>query len=173
MKTYLKVLFSPQMPEDIGNIAIQWKFREYIEREKGKAWYFVVVGLLVALIAYAVLTTNVLFAVILVLAVFTIVFQNLQPAREIPVVIGEDGIIVDKSFYPYKMLKSFWLIYDPPEIKYLYLDFKSSVRKSLAIPLEDANPLELREALLNFIEEDLQHEEEELDEILARMFHVR
>jgi len=173
MKTYLKILFSPQLPEDIGNIGIQWKFPEYIERAKSKAWYIIVLGLLAIMIVYSIITTNVLFAVILVLAVFTIIFQNLQPPRQVPVVIGEDGIIIDKSFYPYKMLKSFWLAYDPPEIKYLYLDFTSNIRKSLSIPLDDVNPLELREFLINYIEEDLTREEEEVEETLGRLFHLK
>lgn len=173
MKSYLKTLAAPQLPEDIGEVFIEWSFPEFVKQNKGKWWYIVVSAIIGLFLLYAVLTANMLFAVILVLGVFVIVFQYFQAPRPVPVIIGEDGIIVDSKFYPYKILKSFWIIYEPPQVKYLYLDFKNSVKKSLPIPLEDINPLVVREALLNFIDEDIEKEDEDFDETFARIFNIR
>lgn len=173
MKAYLKALFTPEMPEDIGTVNLEWRFPEYIRVEHNRWWYIGMAALFGSLILYSVLTANVLFAIILVLMVFIIIFQYFQPARSISIIIGEDGIILDKRFYSYKILKSFWLVYDPPEVKYLYLDFKNQMKKSLPIPLEEINPLAVREVLLNYLEENLNKEEEELDETVARLFDLR
>ncbi len=173
MKSYLKALVTPQIPEDIGSVLVEWKFPEYTKRTRSKTWY-VVVGLLVALaLIYAIWTMNILFAVILVLGVFIIAIQNFQPARNVSVLIGEDGVVIDESFYPYKILKSFWIIYEPPEVKYLYLGFKTSVRGQLSIQLNDVNPITVREMLLNYIDEDIEKEDEDINETFSRMMSIR
>jgi len=172
MKTFLKALVSPQIPEDIGSVLIEWTFPEYIQRKRGKTWY-IVVGVLVGLaLVYAIWTMNILFAVILVLGVFIIVFQTYQPARQVPVIIGEDGVILDKTYYPYKVLKSFWIIYEPPEVKYLYLNFKTSVRNNMPIPLSDVNPIKVREMLLNYISENYEKDVEDFNETFSRMINI-
>ena len=88
-------------------------------------------------------------------------------------VIGQDGIIIDTQFIPYKALKSFSIVYEPPVIKLLYLDFNSSVRKSLPVPLEDVNPIKVREILLNYIEENFERKEESFDETFERVLRLR
>lgn len=173
MKSYLKALVTPQIPEDIGEVLVDWEFPEYIKRTRSKTWYVVVGGLVVLALIYAIWTMNILFAVILVLGVFIIAIQHLQPARNVAVSIGEDGIILDESFYPYKVLKNFWIIYEPPEIKYLYLGFKASVRGHLSIPLHDVNPIKVREILLNYIDEDFEKEDEDINETFSRMMNIR
>jgi len=173
MKEYLKAVVSPQVPENVGEVHVSWTFPEFVREKRSKVWYVIVSVILGLMLTYAVLTGNYLFAVILFLAVFTVVFQYFQEARDIPVVIAEDGIIVDKQFYPYRDLKNFWLAYEPPEVKLLYLEFKSSIKGGLPIPLEDINPLEVRNALLDYLDEDLEKDEEELNETLARVFKVR
>jgi hypothetical protein len=173
MKTYLKTLVSPQLPEDIGEIHIEWKFPEFVKQNNGKWWYIVVAGIIALFLIYALVTMNILFAVILVLGVFVILYQFFQIAKQIPVIIGEDGIIVDKTFYPYRTLQNFWIIYQPPSIKYLYLGFKSDMKRGLPIPLEDINPMQLREVLLNYLEEDLEKDEEDFDETFSRLLNIR
>jgi len=173
MKSYLKALVTPEIPEDIGSVLVEWTFPEYTKRSRSKGWYIVVGVLLALALIYAIWTMNILFAVILVLGVFIIVVQNFQPARSVSVIIGEDGVIMDQSFYPYKILKNFWIIYEPPEIKYLYLGFKRSVRGQLSIPLHDVNPIQVREMLLNYIEEDFEKEDEDINETFSRMMNIR
>lgn len=173
MNQFLKNLFAPDMPDDIGNSHVEWQFPEFAKEERSRAWYIAAAVILGLLLLFAVYTANFLFAIILLLSVFVIVYQFFQAPRNVPVVIGEDGIIVDKRFYPYKELKSFWIIYEPPHSKYLYLDFKSQIKKSLPVPLEDANPLAVREALLNYLIENLEEEDEHLGETLSRVLKIR
>ena len=138
-----------------------------------RLWYIIVSIVLALLVLYAVLTANFLFAIILLLGAFILIFQYFQQARTIPVVIAEDGVIVDSQFFPYRILTSFSIIYEPPEIKMLYLDFRSDMRQSLPIPLEDINPLKVRDALLNYLDENVEREEEELGETFERVFRLR
>jgi hypothetical protein len=84
--------------------------------------------------------------------------------------IVEDGIVVGEQFYPFKEIKSFWLAYNPPEVKLLYFELDKSLRKELPIMLENQNPLEIRRILLNYLEENIENEEEAVDERLSRLF---
>jgi len=168
----LKELFAPRIPQDIGEIYFEWSFPEYIKEIRSRAWYLVASAVLGLFLLYAILTVNYLFAVILVLAVLIILYQYFQEAREIVVKIGEDGIIIDAKFYEWKSLKNFWIVYQPP-IKVLYLEFKDRLTKSISVPLQSTNPLELREILLEYLNEDLTKDEEELSDTLARILKIR
>jgi hypothetical protein len=169
----LKLLLTPQLPEDIGEVFLEWTFPEYAKSIRSRLWYLVGAAILGLLVLYAVLTVNYLFAVILVLAVLIILYQYFQEARRILVKIGEDGIILDNKFYPWKILKSFWFAYEPPTIKYLYIETNRQVQRYLPVPLEDINPLTIREILLNYLDEDLEKDDEELDDTLARILKIR
>ena len=173
MKKFLMQLVSPNLPDDIGGVHIQWEFPEFVQAAKSRLWYIVVSIIVALLIVYAIMTANFLFAMILALVAFIIIYQYFQSPRQIPVVIAEDGIIVDKQFYPYKALKSFAIIYEPPVIKFLYLDFKSQFKKSLPVPLEDVNPLKVREALLSYLDENLEIDEEDSNETFSRLMNIR
>jgi hypothetical protein len=169
----IKQFFTPVVPDSIGEEHVVWEFPEYVSEQKSRLWYVIVSVLLAAVLVYAVLTANYLFVVILLLSVFILIYQYFQPARKVKVVIGQDGIIIDKKFYSYKALKRFWIIYEPPYVKYLYLGFKSDLKPHYPIPLEDINPITVRDHLLNYLEEDFEKEELENNETLSRLMNIR
>jgi len=72
----------------------------------------------------------------------------------------------------HKEIQSFWIIYEPPEVQLLYFGISRSLRKELPIHLEDQNPIMIRKILLNYLQEDLDQEEEATEERLARLFKL-
>lgn len=173
MKKFLLRLVAPFLPDDIGSVHVQWEFPEFTTVKRSRAWNAVAFVILALLVIYAVYTANFLFAMILALCTFILVYQYFQKPRPIPVVIAEDGIIVDKQFYLYKDLKGFYLIYEPPYSKYLYLEFKNKLRNDLPVPLEDVNPISVREALLNYLDENIERNEERGGETVSRLLNIR
>lgn len=143
-----------------GETIISWKFPEFVKYQRGKLWY-VIAGLIAgAVLLHAFITANFLFAVIVVLAAMLWVFQSRRNPEELELIIARKGIKVGNSFYQYNTFKNFWIIYNPPETKTLYLKFKNTIRPILSVELKDQNPLEIREILLQFLEEDLDKEDE-------------
>ncbi|MEK7512230.1 MAG: hypothetical protein AAB575_04425 [Patescibacteria group bacterium] len=173
MKKFLMRLVAPYLPDDIGSVHIQWEFPEFTSIKRSRAWNAAAFIVLAFLVVYAVWTANFLFAMILALCTFILVYQYFQKPRPIPVVVAEDGVIVDKQFYPYKVLKDFYIIYEPPYSKYLYLEFKNKLRNNLPIPLEDMNPIQVRETLLNYLDENLEKDEESGGEAFGRLLNIR
>ncbi len=161
------------MPDDHGKKLISWKFPEYQAHKRGKVWHisFFTVGAISAV--YAFFTANFLFMMIIVITWIIIYVTGRRKPKKLHFLITEDGIEVENhKFYPWDTINKFWIIYNPPESKFLYFNFKSSLRPDLVIPFERANPIKTRETLLRYIDEDLEKEDESLAEMMNREYKL-
>lgn len=152
--------------------SIEWEFLEHTQPQRGGKWYLLTSLVLFGLIIYALLTTNFLFALIIVMFGIIIFINQRRQPQQIKFVIDSRGIKVGEKSYSYNELDNFWIIYQPPHVKTLYFNFKSSLRPRLAISLEKQNPLEVKAFLRQYLEEDLEQEEEPLSDILGRLFKI-
>jgi len=158
--------------EDYGKELAYWEFAEHTKVERGKWWYISFIVIIIAMLIYSYYTNNPLFAIIITL--FTIIYyitEKREP-EESRIIILEDGIIIDDKFIEYKDLKDFYIIYHPPVIKNLYLEPKSVIKHRIAVPLENQNPVEIREILLKYIDEDLEKEEMPTSEGITRLLKL-
>ena len=167
------------MPQDLtkerinfGEIVYSWSFKEYEKYERGARWYWVmsVVGL--ALVAYAFLTQNYLFGIIIVLFAIIIFLQDKNEPVEIPFAIAETGIIIGHKFYRYSELKDFWVIYNPPEVKVLYFGLKEVFKHRLYIPLMDMDPRPIHKYISRFVDENLEEEDEPFSDKIGRLLKL-
>jgi hypothetical protein len=157
--------------QEKGNIILGWEIPEYEKYERGKRWYVwagIVFGLM---LIYALYTVNFLFVVILVLAAVIIVLRTVSEPIKVEFAIFEDGVGVGSKFYQWKDIDSFYIIYEPPEVKNLYFNPKG-LRSRISIPLLKQNPLKVREVLLKYLLEDLEEEQEPLSEAYSRMLKL-
>jgi len=131
-----------------------WQAPEYEHFEKSPKWYWVMGALLAAVIVYAIIINALLMAIIFVLiGMLGYIFAERQP-RNIDISISEDGIKVDTYFYDYNDIRSFWIFYDVEEgMKILSLHSKKTFLPFVHVPIGNANPIKIRETLLNYIPE--------------------
>ena len=160
------------MPEDYGEVLATWEFPEYTKIKRNKSWYISFVIIIISILIYSYFAQNPLFAIIIIL--FTIIYTIIErkEPREVQMEILEDGIIIDNKFIDYKEIKNFYIIYHPPTIKNLYLQPKNQLKPRLALPLEKQNPVEIREVLLKYIDEDLEKEEIPTSEGISRLLKL-
>lgn len=159
-------------PLEIGRPIVEWEVDEYPRHVRSKYWFIIggVVG--VGLIIYAMATANFLFAVIvLMLGVITLLSTFLPPDR-VPVLVTTTGVVVGDMYYDYEAIRDFSIAYEPPEIKYLYIEFFSPWQPLLSIPLEDMDPNEVRENLLPFCVENLDRTDESLTDVMRRLYKL-
>lgn len=164
------------MPEEIkneshGKILISWNFSEHPRYTRTIGWYIGFGVIVCGLLIYALMTANFLFALIIVMMAVIILVHQFKEITKINFAIFEDGIKVGTKFYPWEDFKSFWIIYKPPEVKTLYFDFKG-LRPTLPIYLEDQNPVQVREILLQYLKEDVSRESEPAGDELARWLKI-
>ena len=147
-------------------IDIQWQAPEFEKYEKGPGW-FIVMGIF-ALIIFTIvlLMKNFIFAILIILAVFTIFIYALKEPRLVTFKISGKGITIDTKIYSYDELKSFWIFYELPQIKELSLKSKKLLMPLIKIPLEEQNPTLIRGTLIKFIPE--QKQEQSLIDIVAK-----
>lgn len=157
----------------------EWVIAEYTQHERGQRWFIVAIVVALALGLLSLWTPNpvfdrpnLMFLIIVVLAGVTVLARHNRVPPLLSVVFYEDGIAVGESFYTYRELGSFWIVYEPPEVKNVYFHFQSAWRPRLPIPLENENPVEIREILLKYLPEDLTRESEPTSDALSRILKL-
>jgi len=159
--------------EDHGETLASWTFEEYKKYKKSVGWYIGAAIVTAGFLIFAIATSNFLFAVFIILVIVIYFMRSRREPTTIKVNITEDGFeLGDNTFYTWKDINTFWIIYEPPDVKNLYIDFKATLRPSLSISLEDQNPLRIRKILLDYIEEDIEKENESFSDGMGRMMKL-
>ncbi len=167
------------MPKDLlkenvatGRVVYEWWVKEYEKRERSKRWYMIAAISVVGLLAYSLISQNYLFSLIVVLFGIIVYLHDMQNPIDVYFAITEVGVILGKKFYRYNELSTFWIIYNPPEVKNLYFTLNNMVKHRLQVPLLDYDPRPVRDYLKKFLKEDLDQEEEPMSDRLARTFKL-
>ena len=155
-----------------GTALVSWEIDEYPHHERSRTWYVIAGTLSLMFIIYAITTANFLFALIILMTDIIFVLMAFKKPDRLAVVLTNTGMLVGDAYYAYSGMKDFSLLYEPPHIKTLYIDFYSPWRPMLSVPIEEMDPNNLREILLNFCEENLHRNEETLTDILRRLYKL-
>ena len=155
-----------------GEPILDWEVDEYPQHERSRTWYIVASVVGVALIVYAIATANFLFAVIILMVGVITLLSTFKDPDRIGIMVTTAGVIVDDMFYDYKSVRDFSIVFDPPDVSILYLDFHSSLHPLISIPLEDIDPNEVRDALLPFCLENFHRDEERLTDLMKRLYKL-
>ena len=159
--------------QNIGQELMSWQIPEVPNYERGFWWYLLTSIISLAMIIYGFYTSNYLFVFIIVLFVVIAIARYLRPNEEVDVYITSEGILVDTTFHDYDTIKNFSVIYKPRQkIKSLYLEFNGFVRPRLTIPLVEANPIEVRENLLKYLEENLDRIDESNTDFFSKKLKI-
>jgi len=152
----------------IGDVLHEWTIQQYEQHERGTIWYILVLSLGLLLVFYGVFTGNFLFSLIIILSGIIIFLQAHQTPLQVPFKITDLGVVIGGKFYGYSEFENFYIIYNPPHTKTLFLDTKSVWQPAIRVPLLDINPIEIKHSLREFLSEDLEKEEEPLADRAAR-----
>lgn len=156
---------------DHGRVFFSWNFPEFEKHERKQGWYIwsgIAIGFL---LLYSIVAQNYIFGLIIIISALTFaMFQRSD--NKVDFSITEDGILVNTKFYEYKDLQSFYIIYIPPKVKVLYIEPKSILSPRIPIYLEDQDPVKVRQVLLDYLEEDLDQEEEPMSDQTSRAFKL-
>ncbi|MEK7680530.1 MAG: hypothetical protein AAB348_00560 [Patescibacteria group bacterium] len=155
-----------------GNVVFEWVIKEYDKYDRSRRWYFVAGIFGILMLVYALFARNYLFVLIVILFGIILFMQDMQEPMEVDFAITETGLVLGNRFYPFKEFDSYYIIYNPPDVKSLYFLTKSVMRHRLQIPLFDFDPRPIREYLNHYIVEDVEKEEEPFTDRIARRFKI-
>jgi hypothetical protein len=157
---------------NIGKIIYQWKIKEYEQYEQGRTWYLMMGIATLLLMVFGVWTANYLFVLVVALFAIIMYLHGMQEPIELSFAITETGIVLGNKYYRYSELVNFWVIYNPPEVKTLYFSLNKTVKHRLQVSLDNYDPRPIRDYLSQYLEEDLEQEEEPLSDRFARLFRL-
>lgn len=153
------------LPKGKG-ILHEWEAPEFTKYEKDVYWTAILAIGSIAITIFFLLTKNYIGAlVIAMLAILVYVYSKKEP-RLIRFAITPMGIKIENKLYKFEELKSFWIFYEPGEIKELSVRTKQLINPYLGLPLGNAKPVTIRQIMLKFLREKKQ--EEPVANILAR-----
>ena len=158
----------PISPEHGKPLAF-WFFPSFDQHDRSRAWYIMAIFLAIAFLVYSYFDKNYLFPIIIVIIAAILFQRERRQAEIIGFGIYNDGIeLSGEGFHPYSQIKNFWIAYQPPAVRFLYFRVSAGIHGILRIPLEDENPVEIREILAQFLPEDLERETEPALDALGR-----
>ena len=149
-------------------VLMSWEAPEHELREKTPDWYWAVGIIAFGFLILAILLKNFLFAILVLLGGFTVAMYGVKQPKIVNFAITSRGIKVEDKLYPYDNLQFFWINYDPPQVKELYIISKKKFVPQIFIPLGQADPNLVREHLMKFLEE--REIQESFVDVIARFF---
>ncbi|MBU0963998.1 hypothetical protein KKC06_03090 [Patescibacteria group bacterium] len=159
---------------DHGETLAAWDFPEFTKYKKSALWYLVMIITVTGLVLFGIFTQSYLFIILIFILIVIYVMRSRREPSLLSINITEDGISIGQNtFYKWKDIRSFWIIYEPPEIKNLYFDFKTGLRPSISISLENQNPLRIRKMLSEYLPEDTDKENESFSDGLGRILKLQ
>lgn len=158
-------------PSAYDNASISWTAPEHIKHNRGKLWKVIVAALLIAAIVTGVAHQAWTFSLAIVAFAVAYYLINKEPTKNVEVSISDIGIKVGKRKYPFTRIKSFWLIYEPPYTKALYVKVDGEWVVDIQIQLNKQDPSEVREFLIEKVPEREGHNQS-LTELFARILKI-
>ncbi len=155
-----------------GRPLVVWEIDEYPRQTRSRRWYMIMAVAGVSLIVYSIATANFLFAVIILMSGIITLLSDFKHPDRIVVAVTSTGFVVGETYYDFRAIRDFALVYEPPEVKLLYVSFRQAWNPMLAIPLEDTDPNAVRKELLPFCLENLDRTSETLTEVLRRVYKL-
>jgi hypothetical protein len=148
-----------------------WQIHAFPHYERGALWYILTGIIGGVLLVTAFLTNNFLLAAIVVMVGVVLLIQGTAKPPVIDVRVEPLGIRRGTAFISYPSISRFWIVYDPP-IKGLYLTVPRSLFTTIHIPIDDQDPVELRDMLKKYIHEDMEKDHEPISDAFSRIFKI-
>ncbi len=156
-----------QLPE-----TLIWQAASKQSSPHSPQWYlgFTVVSL--ALLAFAVFYDRSIITIITFLLIIGVVYIfSTQSPRQVTYKITTTGLAAGTTVYPYKIIKHFWILYYPPEVKKLNFRTTAYLNNQITFELGEQDPMIVKLVLGQYLPEDLEREET-LTEVLARKLKI-
>jgi hypothetical protein len=148
---------------------ITWEALEYPEYKKHPLWFLGFAVFIALVVIYGIFTGSWSTVVTFILFGVMGVYFAAQKPKMLNITLSGSGIHVNTLNYPYSVIKKFWIIYLPGEVKSLYLETSALFNHIVKLELHEQDPLVIKKFLKQYLEEDLDNTESVADLIARRI----
>ena len=164
--------FIQNIPSAYDKAKISWVAPEYMRYERGIVWKVGAVLSLIVAVGLGIFLDAWTFSVaITAFAVAYYVIHLTEEPKDQEVVLSKIGVKVGNRKYPFSQIKAFWIIYEPPFTKMLFIRLNEGLLRDIEIQMSGIEPSEIREFLIEKIPE-LEGQKEPLGDILLKIFKI-
>ena len=132
---------------------LRWHTYDHTE-PKSADWYWALGIIAVAGAATSFILGNILFAILILVGALSLSLHAARPRQKITVLLNHKGLALNETLYPYESLESFWVEEEGGSIPKLFLKSGHALTPQLMVFLEDIAPEDVREYLLEHLEEE-------------------
>ncbi len=136
---------------------ISWDAHEHVHTEKNNDWYWAVGIITITAAALAFIFNNFIFGIFIIVGSFALVIHSSKKPRLIHCEINDRGVIINDTLYPFLTLESFWIDAHIRPAKIIIKSHKTFM-PFIIIYIDEVDPEEVRDILLNYISETEHHE---------------
>ena len=133
---------------------LAWTALEYPKKDRRKDWFWAVGIIAISGAVSAILSHNTLFAILILIAIATLLFYSKREPREIQCKITDSSIVVGTTAYPFERVTNFW-IEEEKEILLIHAD--KLMFSTIAIAIDIVGVDAVRETLAPHLPESPLH----------------
>ena len=136
---------------------LHWQTLEYENRERSADWFWAVGIITISIAVTSIIFNNILFALVVLLGEFSLSLYAARPPKEIDIVLDDMGVRIEKFFYPYRTLESFWVEETEHRARVL-IKSQRLIMPYIIVPIshyddEEVEPEEIRKFLGRYLPE--------------------
>ena len=132
---------------------LRWSAYEHEHIERSVDWFWALGIVAVSVALTSILFSNILFAILIVVAAYTIGILARTPPELVEFELSDRGIRVGKTLHRYDEIISFWVEDELGVNPLLLVDTTKFMSPNLIIPIEGIDPHEVRVFLQERVEE--------------------
>ncbi|MCK5059934.1 MAG: hypothetical protein KAR00_02185 [Candidatus Pacebacteria bacterium] len=146
---------------------IYWETLEYPEKHRGKDWFAAVWLIAISGAVTSFILGNFLFGALILIGTISLMLFAVRKPEKLIVTIDKTGVRINKQFYPYHTIDSFW-VEEKKESSRLFLGLKKALIPYTVISIERQAPEKVRNYLARFLEEK-EHTESLFEVLLGKL----
>jgi hypothetical protein len=137
---------------------LSWQAPEFRHYPKNLAWYITLGVILGLFIIYEIIQRDFFGALsVVIIGLFLFIFARMRP-KTVTISLTPRGLHVEDTHIPYKQIRHFWIVNNDNH-RIINLETTAYLNRHLVLQLEDQDPEEVRNLLLEQVPEH--HETEE------------
>lgn len=148
---------------------LEWRAREHDFRPKSARWYIALAVSVTLAAGAAVFLGNILGAIAIALVGGLIYVLAQRAPEDVRYRLMIDGVAINDRLYQFRNLEAFNIVYQPGEVKSVMIRSKKMLSPLVQMEIGKADPMKIRETLLEFLPEDLDMQEPVTDTWARRL----
>lgn len=147
---------------------ISWQAPEFRHYQKDPAWYTTLIAITILIVGYFFIQKDYFGAITIAIIGAMLVYFSRQIPETVDIELDHKHVKFGNMLFPYKHLKSFWIVYSDNH-KTLNLESTTYINNLIILELQDQDPDEIRNFLLNYLPE---HPEKTRETFAQKVMHL-